>query len=101
MADGLPDGDRSWQSGKSVPDIGKDVCLLTLRRGEVDVNLAEMESLGMLVEFRAAGAAPDRFHLGYFCEQLFGQQAKPMRLGKRDARIILKRENKRAFVEGR
>ena len=68
---------------------------------QVDIDFAEMNAFRMLVEFGAAGPAADRYDFGHFREQSLGDEAEPVRLGQRDARIELHGQNESALVEGR
>ncbi len=74
--------------------------LCAFRRSEIDVDFAVMHALGVLIEFGAAGAAPDRFHLRDLGQQLLRQQSEPMRFRERNAGIVLQRQNQRSLVEG-
>jgi len=64
VADRLPDRDRNRQHRELLADVGIDFGLRSRRASEVHIDFAEIDSLGMLIEFGAAGAATDRFHFG-------------------------------------
>ena len=70
-------------------------------RLEIDFEIGRMDAFGMLVEFGAAGAPADRFHLGHIEEQPLGDQADAVRFGKRNAGIEQHVDGEGAFVEGR
>ena len=101
MADRLTDRDRNRQHRELLADVRIDFGLRSCRAREVHIDFAEIDALGMLVEFGAAGAAPDRFHFGNLRKQTLGDEAEPMRLRKRNSGIVLDRKHQRAFVEGR
>ena len=92
---------ETGSTDKLLADVRVDLRLRARRAREVDVDLAVVDALGMLVELGAAGAAADRFDLRHLREQPLGQQAEPVRLGQRNAGIVLKREHQRALVERR
>ena len=60
-----------------------------------------VHAFGMLIQFRAAGPAPDRLDLGHLHHEPLGDQADPIGFGERDARIEQHVDGERALVEGR
>src|SRR6266516_2658234 len=82
MADRLADGDRNGQRGKALANIDVDFRFRTCRAREVHIDLAEMNALGVLIEFGAAGAATDRLDLGHLRDQPLGHETQPVRLGQ-------------------
>ena len=99
MRDRLSDVDVGGQDGKARPDVRDDRLAASARAVEIDVDLGGMHTFGMLVEFRASRAAPNRLCLGHLQDELFGDQAHAMRFGERDARPEQHRNGERALVE--
>ena len=72
-----------------------------VRRLQIDFEFGDVDALGMLVEFGAAGAPADRFHLRHLHDQAFGDRADAVGFGKRDAGIEGDLDGEGAFVERR
>ena len=68
---------------------------------EIDIDLAEMNALGMLVELGAAGAAADRRDFRHVHQKTFGDQPEPVGLAQRNAGIVLQADVERALREWR
>src|SRR5260370_17427232 len=100
VGDRLADADRGRQDAEPSADVGEDL-LTPARRGlEIDVDLAEMDALGVLVEFRPSGATADRSDLRDIHQKALGNQAEPIGLAKADSRIVGEADVERALSEG-
>ena len=68
---------------------------------EVDFDLGGMHAFGVLIELGPPGAAADGFDLGHAENELLGDQADTVQLGKRYAGIEEHVDREGALVEGR
>jgi hypothetical protein len=87
VRDRLADVAHRRQHREAAADVGDDLVAAALGGFQVDVHLAVVHALGMFVEFGAAGAAADLRDLGHGGDDLLGERADPVRLGKRRARV--------------
>jgi hypothetical protein len=101
MPDRLPDVDRHRQHGQPRADIGVDIFLGARGAFEVDIELAVVHALGMLIKLGAPGAAADRTDFRHLGDDPLGDEAKAVRFRQRNPRVVLERDQQRAFVERR
>jgi hypothetical protein len=86
MGDRLADIGRHRQHGEPGADVGDDRVLGPPAGLERDLDLGGVDTLGMLVELGAAGAAADALHLRHLHDQALGDEPDPVALGQRDPR---------------
>ena len=75
VRDGLSDGDGRRQVGQAAADVGRDFSHRPGQFGsrfEPDIEFADMDPFGMLVEFGPAATPADVDHLGHGLDQHLG-----------------------------
>jgi hypothetical protein len=101
VRDGLSYTDGCRQHRKACAYLTEYLIAGARGRLEIDIDLAEMNALRVLVEFRPSGAAADRRNLGYLHQKTFGNQPEAVGLVQRYPGIVLQADVERALVEWR
>ena len=100
VGDRLADADAGRQVAQALPDVGIDRFLRPPLRLELDIELGDVDALGMLVQFGPPGAPPHVVDFRQAAQRLLGRPGDADRLGQRHARIEAQAKGDRAFVEG-
>lgn len=66
---------------------------------EINIQFAGLDTLGMAIQFGAAGPATHGYHLGNSQNQALGDEAETVGLGETDARVVLHANEQGPFVE--
>ena len=86
VGDRLADGDGHAGDQRQASRIAEDRLHPARSAREPDLDLGGIHLLGVLVEFRAAGAARGPYHSGLLDKRLFERAAEGVRLRERGAR---------------